>query len=59
MGTAGRAASNYAAAADANDGTAATNETRDVTGKHNGTASAIWRAKPVWTAFLMGGGGFY
>ena len=66
MGPAGRAAANDATSADANDGTAATNATRDATydgthatGKHDGTAATLWRAEPVWTDILTGRGGFY
>ena len=66
MGTAGRAAADDAAAADANDGTAATNATRDATydgayatGKHDGSAAVIRRAKSVRTYLLTGRGGFH
>ena len=66
MGTAGRVVADDAAAADANDGTASTNATRDATydgayatGKHDGTAAAIWRAESVRTDLLTGRGGFY
>ena len=64
-GTTDSVAADDAAAADANDGTAATNATRDATydgahatGKHGGTAVAIWRAEPVRTDLLMGRGKF-
>ena len=57
---------NDATAVDANDGTAATNETRDATydgayaiGKHDGSAAEIRRAESVWTGLLTGKGGFY
>ena len=63
MGPAGYAAANDATSADVNDGTAAKNATRDttydgayVTGKHDGTVAAIWRAKPVRTDLLTGRG---
>ena len=66
MWTAGRSSANDAAAVDENDGTAATNATRDATndgayatGKHDGAASAIRRAESVWTDLLTGRGGFY
>ena len=65
MGTAGLAASDDAAAADANDGTSATNTTRDVTydgayatTKHVEAAAAIRRAKSVRTDLLTGRCGF-
>ena len=65
VGPAWRAVSGDATAADANDGTAATNATRDATydgayatGKHDGTAAAIWRAESVRTDLLTGRGGF-
>ena len=61
-----RAAADDAAVADANDGTAATNATRDATydgayatGKHDGAAAAIRRAELVRTDLLTGRGGFY
>ena len=66
VGAAGRAAADDTTATDANDGTAATNATRYATydgayatGKHDGTAAAIWRAEPVRTDLLTGRGEFY
>ena len=66
MGPAGRAAADDATAADANDGTAATNASGDATnddahaaGKHDGSPTAVWRAKPVRTDILTRRGGFY
>ena len=66
MGPAGRTAANDAIAADANNGTAATNATRDATydgayatGKHDGVTAAIWSAESVRTDLLTGRGGFH
>ena len=66
MGLTGRAAADDATAADANDGTATTNATRDATydgayatGKHDGAAAAIRSAEPVRTDLLTRRGGFY
>ena len=65
MGTAGGGAANDAAAVDENDGTAATNATRDATydgahatGKHDGAAAAVRHAESVRTDLLTGRGGF-
>ena len=66
MGPVGRAAADDATAADANDGTAATNAAGDAThddahaaGKHDGTPTTVWRARPVRTDLLTRRGGFY
>ena len=66
MWPAGHVAADDATAADANDGTAAINETGDATnddahaaGKHDGTSTAVWRAKLVRTNLLTRRGGFY
>ena len=66
MGPAGHAVADDAAAADVNDGTAATNAAGDTThddahaaGKYYGTPTAVWRARPVRTDLLTRRGGFY
>ena len=66
VGTAGCAAVDDATAADANDGTAATNVIRDETydgayetSKHDGAAAVIRRVESVRTDLLTGRGGFY
>ena len=66
MGTVERATSYDATIADANDNIAATtavggatNDDDHAAGKHDGTLTAAWRAKPVWTDLLTRRGGFY
>ena len=67
MGPAGHAAVDDAIAADADDGTAATDAAGDAThddahaaaaGKHDGIPTTVWRARPVRADLLTRRGGF-